>query len=132
MNLAPFENLAEHQSYCLAAAIPFEEGAVGFKIFNDEEKLGLCQIKFVSGAAYILNLLSIDDKISPQMLSNVFSSILAFLEQVEIESVVYPVQSDHDVFLAENNGFDRVSDTLFILDFVSENCQDENCDCGHH
>lgn len=126
IHLAPFEDILEHQLYCQTASVPFEEGAVGFKIFSDEEKLGLCQIKFVSGAAYILNLTAVDDKLSLQMLSNVFSSILSFLERVEIESVVYPVQNENDIFLAENSGFDRVSETLFVYDFAPAPSENED------
>ena len=133
IHLAPFDDLSEHRTYCEKAQISFEEGSVGFKIFSDEEKLGLCQIKFVSEAAYILNLIAIEEKISVQMLANVFTSILTFLERVEIQSVIFPVQTEDDIFIAENTGFDRVSDTLYILDFVKEEiCEDENCDCGHH
>lgn len=125
IHLAPFENLLEHKEYCEDASVLFEEGAVGFKIFSDEEKLGLCQIKFVSEAAYILNLSPIAEKISTQMLANVFTSILSFLERVEIESVIFPVQNESDIFVAENTGFDRVSDTLYILDFKTQESSEE-------
>ena len=64
IHLAPFEGTEEHFSFCSEAQVPFEEGAVGFKIFSDEENLGLCQIKFVGEAAYILNLCPIFDRIS--------------------------------------------------------------------
>ena len=131
IHLAPFEDVLEHQAYCLEGNVPFEEGSVGFKIFSDEENLGLCQIKFVSGAAYILNLLSIENRISEQMLVNVFSSIIAFLERVEIESIVYPVQTETDVFIAEKSGFDRISDTLFVYDFAAfAEQEDESSDYG--
>lgn len=117
IHLAPFEGLVEHHAFCQEAGVPFEEGAVGFKIFSDEENLGLCQIKFVGEAAYILNLCSIEDRISVQMLANVFTSVVEFLKRVEIESIVFPVQSEDDVTIAEAVGFDRVGDTLFVFDF---------------
>lgn len=120
IHLAPFEGFSEHLAFCNEANVPYEEGAVGFKIFSDEENLGLCQIKFVGEAAYILNLCSISDRISVQMLANVFTSVIEFLKRVEIESVVYPIQSEDDVTIAEALGFDRVSETLFVFDFVSD------------
>ena len=121
IHLAPFDGTVEHMAFCAEANVPFEEAAVGFKIFSDDENLGLCQIKFVGEAAYILNLCSIFDRISIEMLANVFSSVVEFLKRVEIESVVYPIQNEDDVVIAEANGFDRISDTLYVFDFVSEN-----------
>ena len=120
IHLSPFENITEHRLFCSEAAVPFEEGAVGFKIFSDEENLGLCQIKFVGEAAYILNLTAMSDRISVQMLANVFTSIIEFLRRVEIESIVYPIQNENDVTIAEATGFDRVSETLFVYDFLPE------------
>lgn len=125
IHLAPFEGVEDHFSYCTEAGVSFEEGSVGFKIFDDNDKLGLCQIKFVGEAAYILNLCSIADRISIQMLANVFTSVIEFLKRVEIESIVYPVQSGDDVTIAEAVGFDRVSDTLYIFDFVSQENEKE-------
>jgi len=121
IHLAPFEDAAEHIAFCAEANVPFEESTVGFKIFSDEENLGICQIKFVGEAAYILNLCAICDRISVQMLANVFTSVVKFLERVEIESIVYPIQSDDDVTIAEAVGFDRISETLYVFDFVREN-----------
>ena len=119
IHLAPFDGTIEHMAFCAEANVPFEEGAVGFKIFSDDENLGLCQIKFVGEAAYVLNLCSIFDRISIEMLANVFASVVEFLKRVEIESVVYPIQNENDVMIAEANGFDRISDTLYVFDFVS-------------
>ena len=121
IHLAPFSDLLEHQSFCQSAGVSFEDGAVGFKIFSDKENLCLCQSKFVGEAAYILNLCAIEDRISSQMLANVFSSILEFLKRVEIESVVFPIQSESDVLVCDANGFDAVSDTLYVFDFPKEN-----------
>lgn len=118
IHLAPFDGTIEHMAFCAEANVPFEEGAVGFKIFSEEENLGLCQIKFVGEAAYILNLCSIFDRISVEMLANVFTSVVEFLKRVEIESVVYPIQNEDDVAIAESNGFDRISETLYVFDFV--------------
>ena len=120
IHLAPFENVSEHLLFCKEGNVPFEEGAVGFKIFSDDENLGLCQIKFVGEAAYILNLTAIEDRISVQMLANVFTSVIEFLRRVEIESIVYPIQNENDVTVAEAVGFDRISETLFVFDFVSD------------
>lgn len=120
IHLAPFEGLEDHHAFCTEAGITLEEGAVGFKIFSDEEKLGLCQIKFVGEAAYILNLCSIEGRISTQMLANVFTSVIEFLKRVEIESIVYPVQTEEDVIIAEAVGFDRISETLYVFDFVQD------------
>lgn len=120
IHLAPFEGTVEHLAFCTEAGVPFEEGAVGFKIFSDEENLGLCQIKFVGEAAYILNLCSIFDRISVQMLANVFTSVVEFLKRVEIESIVYPIQNEDDVTIAEALGFDRISETLYVFDFVRD------------
>ena len=126
IHLAPFDGTVEHMAFCAEANVSFEEGAVGFKIFSDDENLGLCQIKFVGEAAYILNLCSIFDRISIEMLANVFASVVEFLKRVEIESVVYPIQNEDDVVIAEANGFDRISDTLYVFDFVSENSPEQN------
>ena len=127
IHLAPFEGTADHLAFCAEANVPFEEGALGFKIFSDDENLGLCQIKFVGEAAYILNLCSIFDRISVEMLANVFASVVEFLKRVEIESVVYPIQNEDDVVIAEANGFDRISETLYVFDFLrGENGEQTN------
>ncbi len=127
IHLAPFEGTADHLAFCAEANVPFEEGALGFKIFSDHENLGLCQIKFVGEAAYILNLCSIFDRISVEMLANVFASVVEFLKRVEIESVVYPIQTEDDVVIAEANGFDRISETLYVFDFLrSEDGEQKN------
>ncbi len=128
IHLAPFENASEHLQFCKEAEISFEEGSVGFKIFSDEENLGLCQIKFVGEAAYILNLTAIRDLISVQMLANVFTSVIEFLRRVEIESIVFPIQNENDVTIAEATGFDRISETLYVFDFVSESSKNEDND----
>ncbi len=136
IHLAPFDSAKIHEEYCKEAGIVREEGAVGFKIFSDEEKLGVCQIKFVGEAAYILNLTAIQDRISVQMLANVFTSVIEFLRRVEIESIVYPVQSENDVTIANTLGFDRVGDTLYVFDFVKEIESEEDnvhsCSCDYH
>lgn len=118
IHLAPFEGTVDHLALCAEANVPFEDGALGFKIFSDEENLGICQIKFVGEAAYILNLCAIFDRISTEMLANVFASVVEFLKRVEIESVVYPIQNEDDVMIAEANGFDRISETLYVFDFL--------------
>lgn len=123
IHLAPFENAEEQSEYCAEAKVPFEQGSVGFKIFSDEEKLALCQIKFVGEAAYILNLISIADRISTEMLANIFSSIIEFLKRVEIDSAIYPIQNENDVVLAEAVGFEKISDTMYVLDFNLEALQ---------
>lgn len=133
IHLAPFEDIAEHRTFCTMAKLDFEEESIGFKIFSDEDPLGLCQIKFVGEAAYILGICSIEDRISTQMLANVFSSILAFLERVEVESVIFPIQDADDIMIAEANGFDRISETLYVYDFPEDQCEHgEHCDCSHH
>jgi len=133
IQLAPFEGTEEHFAFCSEAQVPFEEGAVGFKIFSDVEKLGLCQIKFVGEAAYILNLCAISGRISVQMLANVFTSVVEFLQRVEIESVVYPIQNEDDVTIAEALGFDRISETLYVFDFLPEQLRsDEKSDSSTH
>ncbi len=132
IHLAPFEGTVEHLAFCTEAGVPFEEGAVGFKIFSDEENLGLCQIKFVGEAAYILNLCSIFDRISVQMLANVFTSVVEFLKRVEIESIVYPIQNEDDVTIAEALGFDRISETLYVFDFVGENSKEQGSNPSAH
>ncbi len=132
IHLAPFESLMEHREYCACVRVPFEDGAVGFKIFNEEEKLGLCQIKFVGEAAYILSLAKIDDKISVQMLANIFTSVLEFLQRVGSSSVIFPIQSQDDVTVAQACGFDQISETLFVFDFPSEeNPEEDVCNCDH-
>ena len=136
IHLAPFDSVEIHEEYCEEAGIYREEGAVGFKIFSDEEKLGLCQIKFVGEAAYILNLTAIQNRISVQMLANVFTSVVEFLRRVEIESIVYPIQSEDDVMIVNALGFDKVGDTLYVFDFPKETvCEEEHahsCSCDHH
>ncbi len=139
IQLLPFENAAEHARYCEAAGVMMEEGAVGFKIFSEQEKLGLCQIKFVQDAAYVLTLQAINDSISVSMLQNVFSEIMLFLCAAEAKSVIFPIQSENDLMICQNLGFDHVSDTLFVFDFPNgeENVSDEesirtcHCDRAH-
>ena len=129
IHLAPFQDLSEHRAFCAEGKVPFEEGSIGFKIFSDTEKLGLCQIKFVGTAAYVLSLVAISDRISSSTLAEVFSSVLQFLRRLEVESVVFPIQKEEDIPVAEALGFDRVSDTLFVFDFAAE--EKEECHCGH-
>lgn len=135
IQLLPFENAAEHAEYCETAGVMMEEGAVGFKIFSESEKLGLCQIKFVQDAAYVLTLQAIDDGISVPMLQNVFSEIMLFLCAAEAKSVIFPIQSENDLTICQNLGFDQISDTLFVFDFPNEdeNVSEEesigSCDC---
>ena len=133
IDLAPFESAFEHAEYCEAAGVPFEDGSLGFKIFSDDEKLGLCSLKFVGEAVYVLNVTAIDEKISQQMLANVFTSVVQFLKHLEINSVVYPVQSESDREIAERVGFDRISPTLYVFDFPSDDCDccDEHCNHSH-
>ncbi len=133
IHLAPFESLAEHQNYCRMANVPFEDGAVGFKIFSDEEEKALCQLKFVGSAAYVLNLCAIQEKISVETLANVFVSVVEFLRRVEVDSIVYPIQSKNDVTIAEALGFDRITESMYVFDFVSdEPCENEGCSCHDH
>ncbi|MBR2635314.1 MAG: hypothetical protein IKD31_07020 [Clostridia bacterium] len=139
MDLAPFESQAEHILYCRAAGVPFEEGAIGFKFFSEGEKLGLCQLKPVGDAIYVLSLTAIDQKISTQVLANLFSDVVQFMYCLEFSSVVYPIQNREDAQIAASLGFDRISDTLFVFDFPSteekeeseEHCTHEGCDCHH-
>lgn len=126
IHLAPFQDASEQKEYCAEADVLFEEGSVGFKIFTDEEKLALCQIKFVGEAAYILNLKSIADRISTEMLANVFTSIIEFLKRVEIDSAVYPIQTESDKIIAEAVGFESVSDTMYVFDFNLEVLQNKS------
>lgn len=133
INLAPFATLLEHQEYCNAASVPLEEGSVGFKIFKDNEKLGLCNLKFVSDVAYILNLTEIDNKISVQMLANVFTSVIEFIKRVGIQSIVFPIQSENDAFICQTLGFDKISETMYVFDFPQEMEEECTCDdCDHH
>ena len=59
IDLAPFENALEHRSYCSLAGLPYEEGTIGFKFFDDSRKIGLCQFKLVGSVAYVLGVKSI-------------------------------------------------------------------------
>ncbi len=136
MDLAPFESPMEHQAYCQAAGTPFEDGSIGFKIFEQNEKLGLCQLKFVGEAAYVLSVTEIDEKISKQALATCFSHVVQFLAHLGVGSVVYPIQNKTDEIVAESCGFDRVSETLFVFDFSAEEAEEHEhfCDgnCTHH
>lgn len=125
IHLAPFETGEEHLSYCQLLGVDREEGSFGFKIFSDEEKLGLCQIKFVGEVAYILALKGLDDKISVEMLANVFTSVIEFLNRIGVASLVYPIQSEDDVVICEATGFDRISETLYVFDFPTEETEKE-------
>lgn len=125
VHLAPFESIEEHLNYCSLADVPREEASFGFKIFSDEEKLGLCQIKFVGEAAYILALKGIESKISVEMLANVFTSVIEFLQRIGVASLIYPIQSEDDVVICEATGFDRISETLYAFDFPTEENEEE-------
>jgi len=127
IQLAPFASSIEHREYCAAFRIFFEEGTVGFKIFKGEQKLGLCQIKFVGEAAYILSLVRQANLLSLEMLANIFTSVIEFLQRAGAVSVIFPVQSEEDQTVAQACGFDKISETLFVFDFPEE--QEEGCDC---
>ena len=139
IDLAPFETPVEQEAYCSAASVPFEGGAIGFKFFSGEKKLGLCQLKLVGGAAYVLSLAAITSELSEKMLANVFSDVVQFLQSLGVVSVIYPIQNETDRFVAETLGFDRVSPTLYVFDYpeakpddhASHHC-DGSCDCHHH
>ena len=120
IEIAPFVSSFEHRAYCDAAKVNFEEEAIGFKIYKGEEICGVCQIQFVGNAAYILTLKTIDDRITSQHLANTFVSVIEFLLQIGVSSVVYPIQCDRDAEIATLLGFDRVSETLFVYDFPEE------------
>lgn len=126
--LSPFESLAEHEEYCAFCGISREENAIGFKFESDEafpKKLGMCQLYLVSDAAYILNLISASSELNDDALTCALKEIVLFMKNMEIKSLIYPVQSGRDVDLAEDAGFDRLSDTLYAYDFPA------GCDCGH-
>ena len=125
IHLAPLESVEEHLSYCALLNVEREEASFGFKIFSDEEKLGLCQIKFVGEAAYILALRGVPEKISVEMLANVFTSVVEFLHRIGVASLVFPIQSEDDVVVCEAVGFDRVSETLYVFDFPAEENREE-------
>ncbi len=125
IHLAPFETVEEHLLYCDLLDVEREEGSFGFKIFSDEEKLGLCQIKFVGEAAYILALKGLGDKISVEMLANVFTSVIEFLKRIGVASLVYPIQCENDIVICEATGFDRISETLYAFDFPAEENEKE-------
>ncbi len=120
IHISPFADVMEHLEYCKLLCVEREEGSFGFKIFSDDEKLGLCQIKFVGEAAYILALKGIKDKISVEMLANVFTSVIEFLNRIGVASLVYPIQSNDDIIICEATGFDRISETLYVFDFAAE------------
>ena len=117
IGIAPFSDQAEHIDYCRAAGVPAEEGALGFKLFDEEDgKVGLIQIKFVSNAAYLLNVCAVDQKISEEGLANALVSVVEFLKNAGVSSVVYPIQFQRDGRIADRCGFDRISETLYVFD----------------
>jgi hypothetical protein len=118
IELAPLNNREEHLEYCHAAGISFEEGAVGFKIFDEDEKVGICQLKFLEKTVYVLNLSVICDRIPMSALSNSFSNIVDFLHKMGVSSIVFPVQNFSDSQVAQQNGFDKISETLYVFDFL--------------
>ena len=120
----PFQDVLEHKCYCDAAGAEFEEGAVGFKIVKENEMLGMTQLKFVGDAVYVLHHRAIEEKISIQMLANVFTSVVEFLRRAGAVSVIYPISDDNDRVICEATGFDRISDTLYVFDFPEEENND--------
>ena len=76
IKIAPFESFEEHQEFCLASQTKLEDDSLGFKIFADDEKLGLSQIQIVEDVAYVLTLSQIGDKISNQLLSQLFLQVM--------------------------------------------------------
>lgn len=133
IHFAPFQDEMEHRAFCLEGDVPFEEASVGFKIFSENEKLGLCQIKVVDSAAYVLSLCAIRGRVPAETLAEVLRSVMTFLQRLEICSVIYPIQKDEDRKIAERQGFDQVSDTLYVYDFLGKEKEEnrEDCDCGH-
>ena len=71
-----------------------------------------------------------------KILANLFACVVEFFGKLDASSVVYPIQEESDVMIAESIGFDRVSETLYVFDFAEESsrgeCHDENCSCHHH
>jgi len=132
IQLIPFEDVLEHKVFCNAAGVVFEEGAVGFKIVKNDEKLGMTQLKFVGDAVYVLNHTAIDEKISVTMLANLFTSVVEFLNRAGASGVIYPISNESDREICEAVGFDRVSETLYVFDFPQEEGEHGECDCGHH
>lgn len=121
IEIAPFASAEEHQAYCDAAGVAFDPEGAGFKLFDEDgEKMGLIQVKFVNTAAYLLNISAVNGQISSQVLANYLAVVLQFLKQAGFASVVYPIQGMEDEEIASFCGMDRVSDTLFLLDFPQE------------
>ncbi len=116
IKIAPFDSFEEHQEFCLAGNVELEEDSLGFKIFNDFEKLGLSQIQIVENAAYILTLSRINDKISNQLLSELFSQVMVFLDHIGVSSVLFPIKNESDAELAAHMGFEKVCDTLYAFE----------------
>ena len=100
----------------MIANTKLEEDALGFKIFLEDEKLGLSQIQLVENVAYILTLSRIGDKISNQLLSELFSQVMVFLNHIGAASVVFPIKDESDAELARFLGFDQVSETLYVFE----------------
>ncbi len=146
VQIAPFSSQEEHQKYCTLCELSYEEGTIGFKIFSETESLGACLFKLVGDAAYVLGIANAAEHEDPELLKAAFATVLDFFEKAGLSSIIYPVQSGRDVDFAEDAGFDRLSDTLYSLEFDSahacsdpdchchdhDDCGDSDCDCHHH
>lgn len=131
VSIAPFASVEEHASYTALCGTEPEEGSVGFKIFDvsadgKEEKLGFLSFKFVSNSAYLLQMHTFagDD---PDLLQGALKTIISFFSQIHLESLIFPILTERDHAIASSLPFEKVSETMYVLEFKGKNDQDDHC-----
>ena len=122
IRIAPFADLSEHRDYCRFCGLEFEEETVGFKVFEEEtaSPCGALIFKTVHDFVYLVGIRNAEGVDDRELLENSLRSVLGFFVKIGIHSVVYPIRSATDQLIAEALEFDRISDTLYSLEFTEK------------
>ena len=125
VSLAPFPTSEDHRRYAALCGLEYEPGTAGFAIFEEEagvetEPLGAVTFKFIGNTVYLTGVASVQGKADEKLLEDSLRAILGFFAHAGIHSVIYPVQTPADAGIAEALSFDRMSDTLYGMEFEAK------------
>ena len=125
--IAPFADPDEFREYAALCGLEFEKDAVGFKVFEEETGAprGALIFKTVHDFVYLVGIANAKGVEDRELLENSLRSVLGFFVKIGIHCVVFPIQTANDQLIAEALDFDRISDTLYSLEFT-EKKEEEN------
>lgn len=115
----PFESEEEQKNYCDMVGAQYEDGTVGFAMSDDYGNLGVCQVYTISNDVYIMGLDSDSGEESFDFLASGLSVIVSFFSKLNIRQISFPIKSSFQADVAEEAGFEPMSDTLYVYVFDS-------------